>query len=200
MRKIISILLLILFSFFVFAEAQESTQQLDIKIKAIVPSISLSQAFAASDGIGLYKLSGGFDFSSPGTDYILADDISKENITVYFRVDQLARTKTEETIQISVTANSLINSNAFDILSQNSEAKTETGIPTISIVSCMDISALQVTSMPKNENEVVFTLHYMGYESLENINIVIFKTTWDKTTGLAPGLYTSDVTLSYIMN
>ena len=196
MRKIISILLLILFSFFAFAE----TQQLDLRIRATVQSISLSQAFAASDGLGLYKLTGGFDFDSRGTDYILADDISANDITVYFRVDQLAKTRTEETIQISVIANRLVNTNAFDILSQNGEAKTETGIPTISVVSCMDISALQVTSSPKNENEIIFTLHYMGYKPLENINIVTFKTIWDKTTGLAPGLYTSDVTLSYITN
>lgn len=198
MRKIISILLLILFSFFAFAETQQSV----VVVKATVSTISLSQALAASDGmLGLYKLTGGFDFDNrSATDYILADDISKNDITVYFRVDQLAKTRTEETIQISVTANRLVNSEATDILNQDIDAKIETGIPTISVVSCMDISALQVTSSPKNENEIIFTLHYMGYKPLENINIVTFKTIWDKTTGLAPGLYTSDVTLSYITN
>ena len=150
--------------------------------------------------LGLYKLTGGLTSNGNDTDYILADDISKDDIVVYFRVDQLAKTRTEETIQISVIANSLVNSDAADILSQDIDAKIETGIPTISVVSCMDISALQVTPSPKNENEVIFTLRYMGYKTLENINIVTFKTIWDKTTGLAPGLYTSDVTLSYIMN
>lgn len=199
MKKIISILLLILFSFCAFAEDLQVNK---VTIKATVPSISLSQAFAASDGtLSLYKLTGSFDLrDTTGSDYILADDISKNDITAYFRVDQLAKTRTDETIQLSIFANSLINSDADTILSQDIDAKTQTRIPVISIVYCADISALQVTSVPKNENEVIFTLRYMDYRPLENINIVTFKTTWDKTTGLAPGLYTSSVTLSYIMN
>ena len=198
MKRIALIFFLILFSFCVFAE---SLQIDTIVIRTSVSAISLSQALAASDGmLGLYKLTGSFDLNTSGSDYILADDISRNDITAYFRVDQLAKTRTDETIQLSIFANSLVNSDADTILSQDGDAKTKTGMPTIDIISYVDVSALQVTSVPKNENEIVFILRYMDYKPLENINIVTFKTTWDKTTGLAPGLYTSSVTLSYIMN
>ena len=197
MKKTIILILLILLPFCIFSAIQTSV----IVVKTSVTPISLSQAFANSDGIlGLYKLSGGLASNGSGADYIMADDISEGDITVYFKVDQLAKTRTDETIQISVSADKLVNSDAITILSQDKDAKTETDNPKISVVSCLNASALQVSSTSKNENEVVFTLRYLGYKPLENVNIVTFETTWKKTTGLAPGLYTSDVTLSYIMN
>ena len=196
MKKIILMLFLILFSFCIFADTDL------IIIKTTVTSISLSQAFAASEGLlGLYKLSGGFDQNLiTNSDFILADDISQNDITIYFKIDQLAKTRTDETIQISVSANKLMNTDADFVLSENKDAKIETGDPEISVVSCLNASALQVVPSFKDNNKVVFTLRYMDYKPLENVNIVTFKSTWNKTSGLAPGLYTSSITLSYIIN
>ena len=130
----------------------------------------------------------------------MANDISEGDINVYFKVDQLAKTRTEETIQFSISAGRLVNTNASLIAQEFNGAKTETDYPAISIVSCANMDALQVNSVVIGNNEVLFTLRYLGYKTLENINVVSFRTTWEKTTGLAPGLYTSDITLSYIMN
>ena len=197
MKKTILLILLVIFSFCAFSTTQTSV----VTVETVVAPISLSQAFINSDGsLGLYKLYGGTETENSSIDYILADDISENDITVYFKVDQLAKTRTDETIQLSVSANKLINTDAAFILSKDKDAKIETDNPKISVISCVSISALQVNSTPKNENEVLFTLRYLGYKPLENINIATFKTTWFKTTGLSPGLYSSDVILSYIMN
>ena len=40
---------------------------------------------------------------------ILADDISRSDITVYFRIAQEAKTRTDESIKLSVEAESLLN-------------------------------------------------------------------------------------------
>lgn len=196
MKKLFGIILLVLFILPLFAAPQTHT----VIIRSTVTTISLSQAFAHSGVLGLYKLSGGLDTSSEEGDYLMANDISEGDINVYFRVDQLAKTRTEETIQLSISADRLVNTEASLLAQEYNGIKTETDYPAISVVSCANTDALQVNSAAVGSSEVLFTLRYLGYRTLENINVVLFRTTWKKTTGLAPGMYTSNITLSYIMN
>ena len=198
MKKTLIILFLILLPFCLYSIGyQRST----VVIKTTVTTISLSDALARSDGIfGLYRLSGGLYQGSSGTDYLVANDISEDDIIVYFQIDQMAETRTDESIQLSISANRLTNVDADTVLQNDREARVETDFPSISVVSCADMSAIKVSSVPIGINEVLFTLRYLGYRTIENMNLVVFKTTWNKTMGLAPGMYTSDVTLSYIIN
>ena len=81
MKKTLIILFLILLPFCLYSIGyQRST----VVIKTTVTTISLSDALARSDGIfGLYRLSGGLYQGSSGTDYLVANDISEGDITVY---------------------------------------------------------------------------------------------------------------------
>ena len=175
--------------------------QSSVTVRTSVSKITLSQASASEDGtLGLYKLYGGFDSAdSAKLDYLEADDISQSDVTVYFRVAQLAKTRTDESIHLSVEAESLVNTESQYLMMQGTDLKTSTSVPVISNISCLGMDNLMVTYSTEQGNAINFTLVYkMGV--VENVNLAFFTTTWKKTEGLAPGLYTSKITLRYITN
>ena len=193
MRKLFLFIFILLPSL-IFADFQTST----VVVKTTVKTITLSEASSNGD-LSLYKLYGGFE-TNASADTLLVDDISNNDVVVFFRVAQLARTRTDETIQLEVSAAKLINTSAEEIHLKDPEALTETDLPTISEISCFSENALQVSSIANASNEVQFILRYIGCSPIENIDIAYFKSTWNKTSGLASGLYTSAITLSYITN
>ena len=177
------------------------TFQSTVTVRTTVTRITLSQASVSEDGsLGLYKLYGGFDSAnSAKLDYLEASDISQSDITVYFRIAQLAKTRTDESIRLSVEAESLVNTDSQALMLQGSDMKLNTNEPIISNISCLGMDNLTVTYSTEHDNEVNFKLVYnMGV--VENVNLAYFTTTWKKTEGLAPGLYTSKITLRYITN
>ena len=199
MKKIFSIFLLIL----TLLPLQASVYQTSvITIRSTVNRITLSDASVSEDGtLGLYKLYGGLESAdSAKVDYILADDISRSDVTVYFRIAQLAKTRTDESIRISVEAECLVNTDSQFILSQDPSKLVTTGEPVISNITCLGRDALDVTSFKDGNNSVLFTLNYYIGKPVENVNVAFFTSTWKKTEGLEPGLYTAKIILSYILN
>lgn len=172
-----------------------------ITLRSQVSKITLSEASISEDGtLGLYKLYGGLDSpSSASIDYIKANDISQNDIVVYFRVAQLAKTRTNETIKLSIEAESLENIEASTIKLQDPSLLTKTSEPVISDVSCFGMKNLMISYSNNSSNSIQFQLIYnMGI--VENVNLAFFTSTWKKTEGLVPGLYISKITLSYITN
>ena len=198
MKKIFMIFVLILALLPVWAGYQTSV----VTIKTTVSKITLSEAASSEDGsLALYKLYGGLDSpSSSSVDYVLADDISRSDITVYFRIAQEAKTRTDESIKLSVEAESMVNTDYESLLSQDPSLLVRTGEPVISNVSCFGTEVLAVSYNKEQNNSVLFSLNYFLGKPVENINLAFFTTTWNKTEGLAPGLYTAKITLSYITN
>lgn len=172
-------------------------------VRTQVSKITLSQAaVAGNDGLsGLYKLYGGLDSASEAKlDTLMASDISDNDVTVYFRIAQLAKTRTDEFISISVEAEKLVNVDSSILLSQDSEVLVSTETPVISNVSCLSMEALRVNYEPENANGIRFLLSYSMGRPVENVNLAFFTVTWKKVSGLAPGEYSSKITLSYITN
>lgn len=198
MKKMFIMFLLFLSFLPLWADLQTSV----VTVNTTVSKITLSEASNAGDGsLALYKLYGGLESaSSSSVDFILADDISRKDVTVYFRIAQEARTRTDEFINLSVEAESLMNTDSRQLLSQDPTLLVETGIPVISNVSCLETKALNVSYNKEQNNSVLFSLDYSLGKPVENINLAFFTTTWNKTEGLAPGLYTAKITLSYITN
>lgn len=155
-----------------------------------------------SDGmLGLYKLYGGLDSASDDNpvDTLMASDISEEDIKVYFRIAQLAKTRTDETIDITVEADSLTNVDSAILIAQDANMVVNTSAPVISDISCLSMQYLRVDSMPTTSG-ISFHLSYSSGKPIENINLAFFTATWKKTEGLAPGEYSSNITMSYITN
>jgi len=198
LKKIFIIFLLILALFSISADTY---QNYVVILRSQVSKITLSEASVSEDGTsGLYKLYGGLESaSSAAIDYILAEDISQNDIVVYFRIAQLAKTKTDETIRLSVEAESLENTDAGTIKLQDPSLLVKTNEPVISDVFCFGMKNLGVTYSNNSSNSIQFQLVYhMGI--VENVNLAFFTSTWKKTEGLAPGMYISKITLSYITN
>lgn len=198
MKKIFIIFILFLSIFPLCAGYQKSV----VTVRTTVSRITLSEAANSEDGsLALYKLYGGLDSPSfSSVDYILADDISRSDITVYFRIAQEAKTRTDESIKLSVEAESMVNTDYEALLSRDPSMLVRTGEPVISNVSCFGTEVLTVSYNKEQNNSVLFSLNYFLGKPVENINLAFFTTTWNKTEGLAPGLYTAKITLSYITN
>lgn len=200
MKKIILILFLIL----MLLPLSAYTFQTDtVIIRTRVSKITLSQAaVAGNDGLsGLYKLYGGLDSASEARlDSLMADDISANDVTVYFRIAQLAKTRTDESINISVEAERLVNVDSNLLISQNSDALVSTDAPVITDINCLSMDVLRVSYTPENTNGIKFLLNYSMGKPVENVNLAFFTVTWKKTLGLVPGEYTSKITLSYTTN
>ena len=193
---------MIIISVIIMLPVMAYTYQKDtVVVRSTVSKITLSQAAANGDGmLCLYKLYGGLDSASDADlDSLIAEDISEGDITVYFRIAQLAKTRTDETISISVEADSLVNVNSNFLISQDSDLIVSTPAPVISDVSCLSMDYLMVTGAQK-DNGIDFHLAYSSGKPVENINLAFFTATWKKTEGLAPGEYTSNITMSYITN
>ncbi len=197
-KKILLFFLLCLLPFCIFAQTLQTST---IVVRSTVSKITLSNAATAGEGmLSLYKLYGGLDSANnAGLDSLIADDISEGDIKVYFRIAQLAKTRTDETISISVEAESLVNIESEYLISRDPTAVVSTPQPVISDISCLDMDCLKVTGSQTN-NGVDFYLAYHLCKSIENINLAFFTATWKKTEGLAPGEYTSNITMSYITN
>ena len=198
MKNIFLFIILALLPFYTFTEPQSSV----VLIKTTVQPITLSDAsLSLEGGLGLYKLYGSLNTEgSINSDFLLAKDISTNTVVVYFRVAQMAKTKTEETIQLEVSAEKLVNSSSVEIKNKDPLAVVETQDPNIDDISCFKGSGLKVTYELKSPNEIDLSLKYLGYAPIENIDVVSFKSTWNKMPGLAVGEYTSEITLSYIIN
>lgn len=191
-KKIILIVLLCLLPLCLFAEPYQTSS---VVIRTTVSRITLSDA-----ATNLYKLYGGFGIGdSISFESLLADDISKNDITVYFRIAQEAKTRTDETIDISVEAECFLNTEQF-IDKQYADMLTASTNPIISNVTCLSSDVLKVNYYSTDQNKVVFHLDYSMGKPIENVNLTLFAITWKKTEGLAPGLYTSKIVLSYTLN
>ena len=200
MKKIFLILFLIL----MLLPLGAYTFQTDtVIIRTRVSKITLSQAaVAGNDGLsGLYKLYGGLESASEARlDTLMASDISDNDVTVYFRIVQLAKTRTDESISISVKAERLVNVDSNLLISQDSDALVSTDAPVITDINCLSMDVLRVSYVPENTNGIKFLLNYSMGKPVENVNLAFFTVTWKKMSGLVPGEYTSKITLSYITN
>ena len=200
MKKIILILFLIL----MLLPLGAYTFQTDtVIVRTQVSKITLSQAaVAGNDGLsGLYKLYGGLDSASEAKlDTLMASDISDGDVTVYFRIAQLAKTRTDESISISVEAEKLVNVDSSLINSRESETLLSTETPVISDVSCLNMDVLKVSYTPENTNGIKFLLDYSMGKPVEDVNLAFFTVTWKKVPGLMPGEYSSKITMSYTTN
>lgn len=201
MKKI----LLLLFLVITLLPLSAYTYQTEsVVVRTQVSKITLSQAAVANSGdglSGLYKLYGGLESASDAKlDSLIAEDISEGDVKVYFRVAQLAKTRTDESISISVEAESLVNVDSSSIISQDSDALVSTDAPVIADISCLNMDTLRVDYTPENENTIRFLLSYSIGKPVENVNLAFFTAVWKKTPGLAPGEYISKITLSYITN
>lgn len=196
MKKMFIIFFLVLLLFPVMAYSYES----NMTVKTTVSRITLSQAVLSGEGsLGLYRLYGGLDSADTvNIDSLVVDDISQNDIVVYFRIAQLAKTRTDETISLIVEADGMIN--VEPSVSRDKDLLFSTEAPVISDVTCLRTENVSVDYLPMRENDISFTLSYTLGKPVENVNLAYFKVTWKKTEGLAPGLYTSDITLSYIVN
>lgn len=195
------IFLMFLFLTVLFSLSAYDLQTDTVVVRSTVSKITLSNAATAGEGmLSLYKLYGGLESANnAGLDTLMADDISEGDIKVYFRIAQLAKTRTDETISISVEAESLVNTKSEYLISRDPTAVVSTPQPVISDISCLDIDYLKVTGS-QTSNGIDFYLAYHLCKSIENINLAFFTATWKKTDGLAPGEYKSNITLSYITN
>lgn len=151
--------------------------------------------------LGLYKLYGGFNPSDENTtlDTLIAEDISESDVTIYFRIVQIAKTRTDETIDIAIEADSLVNVNSSFLVVQDSSIIVSTPAPVISNISCLNMQYLRVSNS-QTSNGINFHLAYSSGKPIENVNLAFFTATWKKTEGLAPGEYSSNITMSYITN
>ena len=176
-------------------------QKDSVVVRSTVSKITLSQAAVAGEGmLGLYRLYGGLESATDAKlDSLIAEDISEGDVKIYFRIAQLAKTRTDESISISVEADSLVNVDSDFLTSQDSTMLVSTPAPVISDVSCLSMDYLQVTYAPEG-NGIEFHLVYSSGKPIENINLAFFTATWKKTEGLAPGEYISNITMSYITN
>ena len=198
MKKIFVLIILIMMMLPIMAYTY---QKESVIVRSTVSKITLSQAAVSGDGmLGLYRLYGGLESATDAKlDSLIAEDISESDIKIYFRIAQLAKTRTDESISISVEADSLVNVDSEFLISQDSTVVVSTPIPVISDVSCLSMDYLQVTYAPEG-NGIAFHLAYSSGKSIENINLAFFTATWKKTEGLAPGEYISNITMSYITN
>lgn len=140
-------------------------------IRSTVSKITLSQAAVSEDGIlGLYKLYGGLEPDvSSGLDYLMANDISRGDITVYLHITQLAKTRTDESIQLSVEAECLMNTDSQLILSQDPQKHIATGSPMITDIICSKIDAVNIIYSRNMSNKIQFSLSY--WERLLKVSI-----------------------------
>ena len=107
-----------------------------VVIKSTVSKITLSEAATAGEGmLCLYKLYGGLNSAEGASlDTLMAEDISRSDITVYFRISQLALTRTDESINLSVEADSLVNVDSSLLISQDPSLVVSTSSPVISLI------------------------------------------------------------------
>ena len=195
-------LFILIISMMVMLPIMAYTYQKDsVVVRSTVSKITLSQAAVAGEGmLGLYRLYGGLESATDAKlDSLIAEDISEGDVKIYFRIAQLAKTRTDESISISVEADSLVNVDSDFLTSQDSTMLVSTPAPVISDVSCLSMDYLQVTYAPEG-NGIEFHLVYSSGKPIENINLAFFTATWKKTEGLAPGEYISNITMSYITN
>ena len=195
-------LFILIISMMVMLPIMAYTYQKDsVVVRSTVSKITLSQAAVAGEGmLGLYRLYGGLESATDAKlDSLIAEDISEGDVKIYFRIAQLAKTRTDESISISVEADSLVNVDSDFLTSQDSTMLVSTPAPVISDVSCLSMDYLQVTYAPEG-NGIEFHLAYSSGKPIENINLAFFTATWKKTEGLAPGEYISNITMSYITN
>ncbi len=190
---------------FVAAAAFAANQGNAVRIKSVVGAITISEANATavtSGNTGLYvlvlKTTSGSD--SDGVSYQLIEkDISRDNVEADFEIIQKATTRTNERIDLSVSAGQL----SFTDDSARTYSTTTLGFS--SVTTPVDASLLTVTPDTTNLTDTIkFALSYGGVsrEVLADTTIATFKTTWQKETSLIDhqGVYTADLTLVYTIN
>lgn len=196
MKKTFILFLLILNFFSVNAY----TYQMHTTLKSSVAKITLDDALISAEGGALYKFFGSLDPAGiPTTEYLFIEDISKKNITVYFKIRQVIKTRTNESIKFLVEADKLRlvdSSSTFDLI-KNPISTTE---PIISNINCLKSDALNINFVSEACNKIQFVLRYRFGKIVENTDLIFFTSTWRKEEDLIPGIYISNVVLSYIVN
>lgn len=198
MKKILALFFLILVCF----PLSSYIYYTHITLRSSVAGISLNDALISETGYAeLYELYGGLESRDiNGTEHLIIENISEEDITVYFRIAQTAKTRTNESIMLLIEAESLKNINSKTILAQNPDFVVETKRPTIFDINCLSSDALRINYVTDNCNKIQFMLQYRFGKTVEGTNLIFFTGIWNKEEDLAPGIYTSKIVLSYIIN
>ena len=196
MKKIVSILL---FSVLLCGLAFATTSNNTIRIKSAVGSITIEKANAAAINngeSGVFILTLGSTAQNAGDRDIHTSsfDISFEDVITYFRVIQTAKTRTNESITLGVTAGKLT------MVSQDGTVH-ESGDPVFSSFVGNPDSAPVVVSGETTENTVTIDINYTGAGTTVEADTVLatFSSVWYRQPDLSQfdGDYFADITLEY---
>ncbi|MGP1508479.1 MAG: hypothetical protein ACTTJW_06350 [Sphaerochaeta sp.] len=171
-----------------------------VRVKSIVGSITISDAnqSAISSGKALYVLSlndkTGVDPDS--VDYHLSSsDISVSDVEVGFAVTQTVPTRTNESIDLIISAAQLS-------MSDGNGTHTTDNLEITNIIT--PAANVTVASDTATANTLTLKLQYQGAskEVAGGSTIATFNTTWKKKAALASytGEYKADITLTYEVN
>lgn len=194
----------VVFCLFIFCAFAATTEVFVIRIRSQVNTISLNTASmtATQNSTTLYKLYGSLSDSASAFSTSITEletpDISKEDILVYFRIYQSVKVKTRESIDLTITATALKNTNAAYIQAENRSAVVKTTDPVLLNIEGQDTGYFSVTSTKTNENEVTLTLNYIDSSyTVNERNVAYFQGLWKHENGLEEGLYKSEIIVDY---
>lgn len=187
MKKALTILLVAIFAFAVFADGNTVT------VKSIViDKISIAEAADNANEDGgkkLYELFVIKDDSSRDNDYTSNTDISAGNVVANFVVKQNAAVKTNEQITLNVTCGQLtLGENHTDSL----VVSDPTGLSSfIQYTPNITGPTLAMTLLYKSAQNTV----------AKDTELFTFKSTWTKKATLSenPGTYVADITLAFVI-
>lgn len=173
-----------------------------VRVKSIVGSITISDAnqSAISSGKALYVLSlndkTGVDPDS--VDYHLSSsDISVSDVEVGFAVTQTVPTRTNESIDLIISATQLS-------MSDGNGTHTTDNLEITNIITPTPRENVTVSDDTTTANTLTLKLQYQGAskEVAGGSTIATFNTTWKKKAALASytGEYKADITLTYEVN
>lgn len=171
----------------------------EVKVTAKVGVVTVSDAAedAATKGTTLYGLFGGLDSYAMANDKLIDSqkDISEEDISVYFRIHQNSKVKTQETINLTVTAGPMF---LNGITSGTVDSKTATNLPVISNIQGNPLTGAYTvgSSVGASTNSFTFTVAYVDRTvSVDNRDIGYFMAKWGHVDNLQDGTYSASITM-----
>ncbi len=187
---------------FVFAACADWPAVSVFKLKTQVKALSISEAndeAMTKLGKPLYvleiKVDSDEDSASEEVDYFLASsDVSTDNIKVEFLVTQSVITQTGESISILVSAGPLSFTDT-----ENNTYGTNKAILGYEEVNPENVS---VSAEVADDNSLIVTVSYIGGKTVAaDTELFVFTAEWEATEELKahPGVYTSEVSMTYLM-
>lgn len=175
----------------------------EVKVTAKVGEITVSEAAqsAAANGDALYNLYGGLE-NYAGADSKLVDarkDVAEEDVSVYFRIFQAQKVKTQETIHLYISAGPMY---LNGITSGTPADLNATDLPVISNIQGNPLTgAYSVGTSNITANGFTFDVSYLNRTiAVADRDIGYFLAKWTHVPGLANGIYTASITMTLETN